>query len=170
LAIVLGTFFLKAGLALICANFMLHSEELKLSGSVVAMITVASFLAFVVTFGVSVSAASTNTLVSIVVVWMTLYGGGFIVSQLPGALPSPERALQNLPNVLKGFYDWNMLSRLIGTTVGISAITALFGMFYFSRRDVDRQFKRLMNSVEASRGTARALCEFQSQRLHGSHL
>ena len=43
-------------------------------------------LVFVVTFGVSVSAMSSNTLVSIAVVWMTLYGGGFLLTQLPGGV------------------------------------------------------------------------------------
>ncbi len=136
LTLVLLTYFIEGGIALVCSYYMLHSEAMTIHGSVAAMIVVASLLVFVVTFGVSVSAMSSNTLVSIAVVWMTLYGGGFIVSQLPGALPSPERALQSLPNVLKGLYDWNVLSRLMLTSLGLSAGTALIGMFYFSRRDV----------------------------------
>jgi ABC-2 type transport system permease protein len=136
LTLVLVTYLLQGSLALICASFMLHSETLTTSGSLVAMLTIASLLMFVVTFGVSVSAMSSNTLVSIAVVWMTLYGGGFIVAQLPGTLPSPERALQNLPNVLRGLYDWNMLSQLMLTSVGASLGAALIGMVYFSRRDV----------------------------------
>jgi ABC-2 type transport system permease protein len=136
LSLVLGTYFLQSILALGSAYYMLHSEAMTIHGSLVAMLVVASILVFVITFGVSVSAMSSNTLVSIAVVWMTLYGGGFLLSQLPGALPSPERALQNLPNVLKGWYDWNVLSRLMLTSLGISAVTALVGMIYFSRRDV----------------------------------
>src|SRR5437763_1661432 len=62
LAVVLATYFMQASLALIGANFMLHSEALTLVGSIVAMITVAALLVFVVTFGVSVSAMSSNTL------------------------------------------------------------------------------------------------------------
>jgi hypothetical protein len=136
LSLVLLTYFLQGGLAMIGAHFMLHSEATTLHGSLAALAVMGSFVVFVVTFGVSVSAMSSNTLVSIAVVWMTLYGGGFILSQLPGQLPSPERAMQSLPNVLKGFYDWEVLSRLILTSLGISAGTALVGMFYFSRRDV----------------------------------
>lgn len=136
LALVLLTYLLKSSLAVIGGYYMLHSEDMTIHGSLVAMLVVASLLVFVVTFGVSVSAMSSNTLVSIAVVWMTLYGGGFIISQLPGSLPSPERALQSLPSVLKGWYDWNVLSRLMLTSLGISAGTALFGMIYFSRRDV----------------------------------
>lgn len=136
LALVLFTYLLQSVLAISAAYYMLHSEALTLHGCLVAMLVVAVLLVFVVTFGVSVSAMSTNTLVSIALVWLILYGGGFLLSQLPGSVPSPERALQSLPNVLKGWYDWNVLCRLMLTSLGISAATALIGMFYFSRRDV----------------------------------
>jgi ABC-2 type transport system permease protein len=136
LSLVLITYFIKSAIALVCAYYMLHSDSMTIHGSVVAMLVVASILVFVVTFGVTVSAISSNTLVSIAVVWMTLYGGGFLISLLPGALPSPERALLNLPNVLKGWYDWDQLSRMMLTSLGISAGTATVGMFFFSRRDV----------------------------------
>jgi ABC-type transport system involved in multi-copper enzyme maturation permease subunit len=136
LSLVLLTYFVKSSLALIGAYYMLHSEAMTIHGSLVAMLVVGVLLVFVVTFGVSVSAMSSNTLVSIAVVWMALYGGGFIVSQLPGALPSPERALHSLPNVLRGWYDWKILSELMLTSLGISTGMAIIGMFYFSRRDV----------------------------------
>jgi hypothetical protein len=136
LTLVLVTYFIQALLAMGAAYWMLHSETMTIHGSLVAILVVATFLVFVVTFGVSVSAMSTNTLVSIAVVWMILYGGGFILSQLPGALPSPERALQSLPNVLKGFYDWNVLGRLILSTFGTAGVIGLVGMIGFSRRDV----------------------------------
>lgn len=136
LTLVLTTYFLKSLLAIVAAYYMLHSDSMTIHGSLVAMLVGGSILVFVVTFGVSVSAMSTNTLVSIAVVWLMLYGGGFILSQLPGAVPSPERALQNLPNVMKGFYDWNQLNRMMLTFLGISAGTALVGMIHFSRSDV----------------------------------
>ena len=136
LTLVLLTYFVQGILAIVGAYYMLHSEALTIHGSLVAMMVVASMLVFVITFAVSVSAVSSNTLVSIAVVWMTLYGGGFLLTQLPGSVPSPERALQNLPNVLKGLYDWNALGRTMLTSLGVSAGTALIGMFIFSRKDV----------------------------------
>ena len=136
LVLVLGTYALKSSVAIGLAYYMLHSEAMTLHGSLVAMLVVASLLVFVVTFGVSVSAMSTNTLVSIAIVWLILYGGGFILAQLPGTLPSPERALLGLPTVLRGMYDWNVLSRLMLTSLGISFGMSLVGMFFFSRRDV----------------------------------
>lgn len=136
LTLVLVTYFIKAGLALAGAYYMLHSDALTVDGCCVAMLIVASMLFFVVTFGVTVSAMSSNTLVSIAVVWMTLYGGGFLLTQLPGSIPSPERALQALPNVMKGLYDWHALSRTMLISLGVSCATALIGMIAFSRRDV----------------------------------
>jgi hypothetical protein len=136
LSLVLLTYFVMATFALIAAYYMLHSEALTLDGCFVAMLIVGTMLVFVTTFGVTVSAMSSNTLISIAVVWMTLYGGGFLLTQLPGSIPSPESALQNLPNVMKGFYDWHSLSRTMWISLGVSLGTAVVGMFYFSRRDV----------------------------------
>jgi hypothetical protein len=51
-------------------------------------------------------------------------------------VPSPERAMQGLPNVIKGLYDWNLLSRLMLWSLGVSAGVSFVGMVFFSRRDV----------------------------------
>lgn len=136
LVVVLCTFFVIAVLALIGSFFMLHSESLDLVGCAVALLTVAGVLVMVTTFGVSVSALSNNTVVSIGIVWMALYSTGFALSLLPETYPSPDRALQALPRVLKGFYDWEMVSRLISGALSISLLVALAGMIGFSRRDV----------------------------------
>ena len=83
--LVLLTYLANSVIAMLGAYYLLHSDAMTIHGSLVAMLVVGSFLIFVVTFGVSVSALSTNTLVSIAIVWLTLYGGGFLLSQLPGA-------------------------------------------------------------------------------------
>ena len=136
LTVVLGTFFVIALLALIGSFFMLHSDSLSLIGSVIALLTVAAILFMVITCGVSVSALSNNTVVSIAIVWMALYSAGFALSFLPESYPSPDRALQSLPQVLKGFYDWQMVTRLISGALSVSLLFALAGMIGFSRRDV----------------------------------
>src|SRR4030095_15622755 len=69
LMLVLVTYFIEGLIALVAAYYMLTSEAMTIHGSLVAMLVVASLLVFVVTFGVSVSAMSSNTLVSIAVVW-----------------------------------------------------------------------------------------------------
>lgn len=136
LTLVLTTYFIESIVAIVGAYYMLHSDSLTIHGCLVAMMIVASMLLFVITYAVSVSAVSSNTLVSIAVVWVTLYGGGFLLTQLPSSVPSPERALQKLPDVMKGFYDWNAISRTMLISLGVSMGTALVGMFCFSRKDV----------------------------------
>ncbi len=136
LAVVVGTFIIIALLALVGSFFMLHSESLTLAGSFIALATVASLLVMVITCGVSVSALSNNTVVSIAIVWMTLYSVGFALSLLPESYPSPDRALSTLPRVLKGFYDWQMVTRLISGAISMSLLVAVAGMIGFSRRDV----------------------------------
>ncbi|MFO0863310.1 MAG: ABC transporter permease subunit [Gemmataceae bacterium] len=136
LVIVLGTFLLMSTVALAGSMFLLHSERLSLTGALLAIATVASILTMIVSIGVSVSAIANTTVVSITVVWMTLYGLGFLMSFLPADYPSPDRALQNLPNVLKGMYDLHSLTRLLAGTMAISLFMSLVGLVCFSRKDV----------------------------------
>jgi hypothetical protein len=65
-----------------------------------------------------------------------LYGAGFLMSLLPAHYPAPDRALQNLPNVLKGYYDLQMISRLVSGALSLSVLVAVAGMIGFARRDV----------------------------------
>jgi ABC-2 type transport system permease protein len=136
LVVILGTFLLLASLALGGACFLLHSDALTISGSLMAIAVVGALLALVVTSGVTVSALSTSTLVSITLVWLLLYGTGFLMSLLPAHYPSPDRALQSLPNVLRGYYDLSMIGRLISGSLSLSLLVAIAGMIGFARRDV----------------------------------
>ncbi len=133
---VLGTFFLMSILVLVAGHFLLRDHGLTLTGSVVALINVTALLAVVITFAVSVSAMTSNSLVAIAVVWVILYGGGFLLSLIPPSYPSPERVLRNLPNVIRGMYDWRETIRILVWAVGLSTAIAGTGLFYFSRRDV----------------------------------
>jgi ABC-2 type transport system permease protein len=136
LVTILGTFFVLALVAVVGSLFLLQSENLALSGCLVALLTVAALLVVVVTCGVAISAVANSTLVSIAVLWMVLYGTGFVLSLLPATFPSPDRALQALPSILRGHYDWLLLSRMISYALGASVLVALVGMFFFSRKDV----------------------------------
>jgi len=135
LVAVLGTFLLMGMLALACGFFLLH-EDLSLSGSVVALLTVAALLGVVVSGGVTASAVFSSTLLGIAVLWITVYGAGFALSLLPIPFPSPYQALNSLPYVLRGEYNLFALGRLIGWSAVASCVLALFGLAYFSRRDV----------------------------------
>lgn len=135
LAAVLGTYLLMAVVALAGSFFLLH-EDLSLTGSLVALTTVACLLMAVITCGVTASAVFNSTVVAIAVLWVALYGCGFLLAILPTPVPSPDRALAALPYVLRGYFDIQAFGRLLSWTAGFSAIVALVGMAYFARRDV----------------------------------
>ncbi len=136
LLVVLGTHFLLGSIALVISSLLLHAEQVSITGSIIALVLVGVLLVVVSTFGVAMSAIANTTLVSLVIVWMLLYGGGLLLSWLPPNYPSPGRTLHNLPNIICGFYDLPSLMRLIGASLGLSFVVAMFGMVYFSRRDV----------------------------------
>jgi ABC-2 type transport system permease protein len=133
---VLAMFFLLAGITISAAAVLLHGEHLHLVGCIVALSIVATILVLVISCGVSISALASNTVVSIAIVWLLLYGGGFLLSFLPERYPSPDRVLRNLPNILRGMYDGQAILRLIGGTLAVSCFVAFVGMINFSRRDV----------------------------------
>jgi hypothetical protein len=135
LAAILGTYLTMGLLALLGAAILLD-EDLSWKGSLVALVTVATLLALVVTCGVTVSALSNSTVLAIAVLWIVLYGTGFALSQFPAPLPSPARMLGNLPHILRGYYDLQTLGELVGWSALSSCLVALVGLVYFARRDV----------------------------------
>jgi ABC-2 type transport system permease protein len=135
LATVLGTFLTLGVATLISALFLLH-EDLSWDGSLVALATVAALLGAVITFGVTVSAIANSTVLGIAVLWGILCAAGVVLSFLPPCYPSPDRALQRLPHILQGNYDFTSLVQFVGWSLLASCLAALIGMVYFSRRDV----------------------------------
>jgi ABC-type transport system involved in multi-copper enzyme maturation permease subunit len=136
LAVILGTFLVLSLATMIASILLLHSSTLNLLGVFIAIATVASLLTMIITCGVAVSAVANSTVVAITVVWMALYGVGFMLSFLPSDYPSPDRALQGLPEVLKGHYNLHMVGRFIVGSLGLSLFMAVVGMVCFSRKDV----------------------------------
>jgi hypothetical protein len=136
LLLVLGTYALMCVVALLGGLLLLHGDSLTLGGSLVAVVTVAALLLIVITSGVSVSAVSSNTVVSIAIVWLSLYGVGFALSLMPAHYPSPDRALERLPEILRGGYNLQTAYRLVLGSACASFVIALVGMVLFSRRDV----------------------------------
>ena len=65
-----------------------------------------------------------------------LYGSGFALSLLPARIPSPDRLLSQLPDILRGYYNIHALGRVIGWSAVASCCISLVGLVYFSRRDV----------------------------------
>jgi ABC-type transport system involved in multi-copper enzyme maturation permease subunit len=135
LAAVLGTFLVMGAAALAGSYFLLH-EDLSPDGSAVALLTVAALLAAVISCGVTVSAVTSSTVLGIAVLWVGLYGAGFVLTFLPEGYPAPDRLLSRLPYVLRGHYDLHAAGRLVGWSALASCLAALVGMGYFARRDV----------------------------------
>jgi hypothetical protein len=132
---VLLTFIALSVTVLLASVFVLH-EDLSFLGCVMAVVTLAALLVAVVTCGVTISAICNNTALGIALLWVLLYGGGFAMALLPARFPSPDRALAALPFILKGFYDAELLGRLIGGSLLFSVVVALVGLAYFARRDI----------------------------------
>ena len=135
LVTVVGT-YLVFGLIAITGSFFFLHEDIKILGSLIALVTVIVLLAGVTTCGVTASAMCNSTVMGVAILWMVLYGVGFGLSLLPVRYPTPDYVLTNLPNILRGLYNFAQLGRLILWTVAGSILVALVGMCYFSRRDV----------------------------------
>ncbi len=58
------------------------------------------------------------------------------MSLLPAHYPSPERAMERLPDILRGFYDLRRVNEFVVGCLGISFAISMVGMVLFSRRDV----------------------------------
>lgn len=135
LVTVIGTFFAMAVAALLGSYFFLQ-EDLSFAGAGVALLTVGVLFMAVTTFGVAFSAVSNSPMMSITLLWIILCGLGFVLSFLPPRYPSPYRILIHLPHILRGQYNVHELGQLSMWCGILSLVAALFGLAYFSRRDV----------------------------------
>lgn len=133
---VLGTFFLLGLIVIAATYFLLRDDRLTITGGAVALVHVALIVIVVVSVAVAVSACCNSTLLAVSLVWIILYALGFCLSILPPVVPSPDRALQNLPNVLRGYHDFRSTSNLAIWSVGVSSLASFAGMWHFSRKDI----------------------------------
>ncbi len=134
IAVVL-TFTAVTAAVLVASHFLVH-EDLSLDGSLVTLAALAAVLALVVTCGVTVGSLTTNPVLGVGVLWVVLYAGGFLLSFLPRAYPTPDRVLSRLPQTLQGLYDLQALGRLVGAAAVAGLVVALVGLIGFARSDV----------------------------------
>jgi ABC-type transport system involved in multi-copper enzyme maturation permease subunit len=133
---VLVTFLVLALAALIVGSTLLHDDPVNPLGAMWALGASVCLLAVVVTCGVAVSAIVNSTVLGIAVVWVLLYGGGFLLSLLPQSVLSPDRALARMDFILRGNYDVEGLARLMIACGVVSLLAAAIGMLHFSQRDI----------------------------------
>jgi hypothetical protein len=129
------TFWILSGIVLFASVCLLH-EDLTWHGSVFALTAISFILMAIITCGITVSAMFNSTLLGLALLWIALYGGGFALTLLPESSTSPIRLMKNLPNMLQGHYDLQVLLYLGLWCATISIISALFGLFFFAQRDI----------------------------------
>jgi hypothetical protein len=129
---VVATFMFLAGFVLLCSHLLL-SEDMTFSG---CLVTVAVILAAVVAWGVAIGALAHSTVFGITLLWMLLYGVGFLLTLLPDTYPSPDRTLKRLPYMLQGHYSLDALSEITVISAAAILLAAFVGMIGFSRKDV----------------------------------
>ena len=67
--------------------------------------------------GVTLSAICNNSRVAMTILWLALYGGGALLELLPRNYATPDRILQQLPEVLRGNYDPSLLGDVVGVSL-----------------------------------------------------
>jgi ABC-2 type transport system permease protein len=129
------TFTLLTAGVLVASYFMVKAD-VAWEGGLVALAVLASILAVVVTCGVAVGALTSNPVFGISLLWVVLWAGGFLLSFLPKAYPTPDRVLSKLPQILQGNFDVHALGQMAAVGLGAAALVAMIGMIGFSRSDV----------------------------------
>jgi hypothetical protein len=135
LAVVLATYAVLAA-GVLGANQWLLKGDLTLAGAGVGILLVGAALTVVVTWGVTIGALANGTVLGITVFWLLIYGGLLAGSFLPESYPSPERVLDSLRAVLRGLYDPDAVTRVLGLAAGLSGGAAVVGLVGFGRKDV----------------------------------
>jgi hypothetical protein len=112
------------------------NRSLSLGGVLFAVAEVAALLALVVTCSIAFSASFGNTVISIGVGWVTVYGTGLILSILDVTRFSPARLLREMPDLVRGQFVavdqcW-LLSGWVALTLGVMTASGIV----FTRRDV----------------------------------
>jgi hypothetical protein len=135
LASVLGTYFVLAGGVLAISAF-LFPGLVTWTGCAAGLGAIAAILAAIVCCGVAISALCTSPMLSVSLLWVSLYAIAFVLTFLPDSYLTPDRLIDALPKVFRGEFDRDELWRLTATALAASGLAAFCGMIKFSRSDV----------------------------------
>ena len=129
------TFFMLTTLVMSVAMFVFPGL-MTFSGCFAALFALASVLAAVISISVTTSALCGNTVLTVSLLWVGLYSIGFALTFLPSSYLTPDRLIDALPNILKGIYNRDGYWWLVKWSWLTLCVSAVIGMFGFSRSDV----------------------------------
>lgn len=132
---VLGTYLILAGGLLGVAAFVFPGL-VTLTGCAAAIGSLGAVLAAIVCCGVATSAVCGSTVISVTLLWVTLYGIGFGLTFLPVGYVTPDRLIDAAPRVLRGEFDRDALWFTCNCALVVAAVASLAGAVGFSRKDV----------------------------------
>jgi len=139
LAVVAVTFAGLGTMVLVTSYFLFRADgesDLSLSGGLAAVVAVSAVLVAIVSWGVTIGALTSGTVLGITIFWLALYGSGFLMTLLPEPWPSPDRELAKLNHVLRGQFSTGLLTNVVAAALAASGLAAVVGLIGFSRRDV----------------------------------
>jgi ABC-2 type transport system permease protein len=145
-------------------GYLLFKDDLTVGGGMTAILVVGAMLMAVVSCGVTIGALTSSTVLGITLLWIGLYGAGFLLAALPeGYIPQVRNILHiaptdkqeqvdsssrndstgktpkkngMLPRVLRGDSSIYAFDDLFLMCGGLSLFSAGLGMVVFSRKDV----------------------------------
>lgn len=132
---VLGTFlFLTLGV-ITFATFAFPGLLTPL-GCCAVIGALSAILVVIVCFGISTSALCGSTVLSVSLLWVSLYSIGFLLTFLPSNYLTPDRLIDTLPKMLRGLYDRTEYWRLLEYSLYASVASTMIGLIGFGRTDV----------------------------------
>jgi len=105
-----------------------------MTGGLTAILAVGAIMMAIRSCGVTIGALTSSTVLGITVLWIGLYGVGFLLTVLPEGYPSPVRSVALIPKLLKGDSSIYAFQDLFLASGIISLTAAAFGMIVFSRK------------------------------------
>ena len=139
LAVVTATFAALGAMVVLAMYFLFKIDDetdIQLLGGLAAVVAVCAVLMAIVSWGVTIGALTSGTVLGITVFWLMLYGAGFLMTLLPQTWPSPDRELGRLQYVLRGEFSGALLTNVVLWAFAASGLAAVVGLIGFSRRDV----------------------------------
>lgn len=141
--IVILTTFVGVATGVLLAYHLLFTESATGSsanvtfwGGVAGIMLLTAVLAVVVSWGVTIGALSSGTVIGITLFWIAIFSAMLVLSRLPNEYPNLRWMIDGLRNVLRGSYATSEVTQFVMASAVLATIGALIGLIGFARRDV----------------------------------